>query len=193
MPTVFDVLGADHAEVKQMLSELETGPRISTGATEAQLSDRKERVVRVVMASSRHEAVEEQYFWPTVRERLADGSELADQATHQEEEAKHALAHLEKLSPTDGEFDGLLSSLNGATREHIAYEEEQVWPKLRQALSTAEAEALGTKIAAAKKMAPTRPHPHTPASPALLRAAGPAVAVTDRLRDSFTGRGRRAG
>jgi hypothetical protein len=40
-----------------------------------------------------------------------------------------------------------------------------------------------------KKIAPTRPHPHTPPRPGILKAAGPAVGAADRVRDKITGRG----
>ena len=39
MPDVFQVLKKDHDEVKAMLSELEGGPKASTGATPEQLAD----------------------------------------------------------------------------------------------------------------------------------------------------------
>jgi hypothetical protein len=45
------------------------------------------------------------YFWPAVRDHLASGSTLADEATGQEQEAKHVLASLDKLSPDDAEFE----------------------------------------------------------------------------------------
>jgi hypothetical protein len=72
---------------------------------------------------------------------------------------------------------------------HIAFEETQVWPGLRLVLSAQTAAELGTKIAEGKKTAPTRPHPHTPPSPGVLKAAGPAVAAADKARDAVTGRG----
>jgi len=84
MPDAFEVLAEDHAEVKQMLNELESTPGHSAGATEAVLAARKRLAQRLVMASSRHEAAEEQYFWPTVRDRLGCGNQLADEAIGQE-------------------------------------------------------------------------------------------------------------
>jgi hypothetical protein len=66
-----------------------------------------------------------------------------------------------------------------AGREHIAYEETSVWPELRKALSAEEADDLGT-----------RPHPHTPPKPGLLKTAGRAIAAADRVRDAVTGRGK---
>jgi Hemerythrin HHE cation binding domain len=189
MPDVFDILGADHREVKGMLTELESGPTRGGGASEAQLQARKELAERLVIESSRHEAVEEQYFWPTVRDRVPDGDRLAEHAIGQEDEAKELLARLDKLAPSEGEFDELVTRFIPAAREHISYEEDTVWPPLRGILTAAEAEDLGTKLADAKKTAPTRPHPRTPASPGVLKTAGPAVAAADKVRDSLSGRG----
>lgn len=88
----------------------------------------------------------------------------------QEDSAKHVLARLDTLGPGDCEFDDLLAKFIPATRDHIDDEESQVWPQLRQVLSAAEAEDLGSKVADAKKTAPTRPRPHTPTHPGALRA-----------------------
>ena len=35
MPSLFDVLGQDHKEVKRMLAELEKGPIAATGASDS--------------------------------------------------------------------------------------------------------------------------------------------------------------
>jgi hemerythrin-like domain-containing protein len=189
MPDVFDVLGTDHREVQQMLTDLEGGPTYPTGASEAQLADRKKTAEQLIIESSRHEAVEEQYFWPTVRDRLPDGDRLADHAISQESEAKEVLAKLDKADPREPEFEQLLAKFIPAAREHIGYEEGSVWPPLRSTLTAAEAEELGSKLIDAKKTAPTRPHPKTPANPAVLKTAGPAAAVADKVRDAMTGRG----
>jgi hemerythrin-like domain-containing protein len=189
MPSVFDVLGRDHQEVKQMLAELETGPTAATGADENSLTLRKRMVEQLVIEESKHEAVEEMYFWPAVKEHLTDGEQLAQPALDQEQEGKEVLNRLDKLNPDEPEFEQLVTSFIAAGREHISYEETQVWPALRTQLTEAEASELGDKIEAAKKTAPTRPHPNTPPKAGVLKGAGPAVAATDRLRDAATGRG----
>jgi hemerythrin-like domain-containing protein len=188
MPSAFDVLAKDHEEVKQMLTELERGPVAATGADADQLALRKKMVQQLVIEESRHEAVEEMYFWPAVREHLTDGDDLADQAQDQEQEGKVILDRLDKLDPADEEFEIQLAQFTGAGRAHIAFEETTVWPDLRAALSAEEADKLGRQLEDGKKTAPTRPHPNTPASSGLLKTAGPAVAAADRLRDAATGR-----
>ena len=188
MPSAFDVLAKDHEEVKRMLSELELGPTAATGADSDQLALRKKMVQQLVIEASKHEAVEEMYFWPAVREALTDGTDLANQALDQEQEGKAVLDRLDKLAPEDGEFEGLLAEFIRAGRAHIAFEETTVWPSLRSVLTAEQADELGSKLEQGKKTAPTRPHPKTPASPGLLKTAGPAVAAADRLRDKATGR-----
>jgi hemerythrin-like domain-containing protein len=189
MANVFDVLRKDHDEIKQALSELETG--LSGDPPDLDHRTLHEKLVEhLVIEESKHEAVEEEYFWPAVREKLSDGDELADQAVKQEQDAKYVLNDLIGLSAEKPEFEELLRTLIHDGREHIAFEESQVWPKLEQALSAEEADELGDKLVQGKKIAPTRPHPHTPPKPGILKTAGPAVAAADKARDTITGRGK---
>lgn len=189
MTDVFEVLSTDHADVKGMLTVLQESLGHDQASNAVQAA-RQDVADYLVMDSSRHEAAEEQYFWPTVRDRVSDGPSLADKAISQEQRAKEILARLDKCSSRDEEFDRLLAEYIPAARQHIAFEETRVWPSLRQVLSPAEAQDLGEKIQAAEDKGPTRPHPHTPPSPGMLKTTGPAVAVIDRLRDAISGRGR---
>jgi len=157
MADVFTVLSQDHEEVKRMLAELEKGPTRVTGASEDQLALRKKMTEQLIIEESKHETLEEMYFWPVVRDHLPDGDTLADRATGQEQEAKEVLAKLDKLDVGDAEFEKLLGTFIGAAREHIQFEETAVWPGLRTALNTERAAELGTQIAEGKKTAPTRP------------------------------------
>jgi hemerythrin superfamily protein len=147
-------------------------------------------VERLIIEESKHEAVEEEYFWPAVRELVEDGDRLADRAVEQEQSAKRTLSELMRLEAGDRRFEELLANLITDGRAHIAYEETTVWPALRRVITDERAEQLGERLQQAKKLAPTRPHPHTPPKPGVLKTAGPAVAAADRLRDKITGRGR---
>jgi hypothetical protein len=189
MTDAFEVLAQDHAEVKQMLTQLEVGAVRQGGAGTEQLAQRKKLAEQLVIEESKHEAVEEMYFWPAVREQLAGGDELADTAIAQEQEGKEVLDKLDKLDAGDPEFEKLLAEFIRAGREHINYEETQVWPGLRAALTGQQAEELGGKLEAGKKTAPTRPHPHTPAVPGALKSTGPVAAAADKARDAITHRG----
>jgi hemerythrin-like domain-containing protein len=189
MTNAFDVLAQDHIEVKRMLTELEMGAVREGAAGGGQLTERKKLAEQLVIEESKHEAVEEMYFWPAVREHLPNGDQLADTAIAQEQEGKEVLNKLDKLDADSPEFEKLLAEFISAGREHIAYEETQVWPGLRNALTAEQAEELGHKLEAGKKTAPTRPHPHTPPSPGALKGAGPVVSAADKARDAMTNRG----
>ncbi|HET9969522.1 MAG TPA: hemerythrin domain-containing protein [Streptosporangiaceae bacterium] len=189
MTDVFTVLAQDHQEVKAMLAELEQGPTKATGATKDQLALRKKMTEQLIIEESKHEALEEMYFWPAVRDHLEAGNTLADEATGQEQDAKQVLASLDKLGSGEAEFEQLLGKFIVDARQHIEFEESQVWPLMRTALPAETSAELGTKIAEGKKTAPTRPHPHTPPSPGALKTAGPVAAAADKARDAVTGRG----
>jgi hypothetical protein len=158
-------------------------------ASTGQLTQRKKLAEQLVIEESMHEAVEEMYFWPAVREHLPNGDQLADIAIGQEDEGKKVLDKLDKLNAGDPEFEKLLTEFIRAAREHISYEETRVWPELRAALTAEHSQEIGSKMEAGKKTAPTRPHPHTPASPGMLKTAGPVVAAADKARDAMTNRG----
>jgi hemerythrin-like domain-containing protein len=190
MTDAFEVLAQDHAEVKQMLTQLEVGAVRQGGAGTEQLAERKKLAEQLVIEESKHEAVEEMYFWPAVRENLAGGDELADTAIAQEQEGKEVLDKLDKLDAGHPEFEKLLAEFIRAGREHIDYEETQVWPGLRAALTAQQAEELGGKLTAGKKTAPTRPHPHTPPTPGALKATGPVASAADKARDAISRRGK---
>lgn len=190
MPDMFQVLKKDHDEVKVMLAQLEEGPTAATGATAEQLAFRKRAVDRMIIEEAKHEAVEQQYFWPAVKRLAADGVRVAEVGLEQETEADPILADLDKATAEDEEFEERLTAFISAARAHIAFEEAHAWPLLRAALSEDEAELLGEQITEAKGLAPTRPHPHVPAQPGAVKYAGPVAGVADRLRDALTGRGR---
>jgi hemerythrin-like domain-containing protein len=191
MTDIFSALAHDHHEVKGILDRLEAGGASHPQAgSETFLEDRRQLAEQLVIDESQHEAAEEQYFWPVVRDKLANGDTLAEQAIAQETEGKQVLDKLRKLEPGDGEFDTLVREFVTAGREHIAFEEQQVWPELRATLTDEESTALAEKYELAMKMGPTRPHPHTPPKPAVLKTAGVAAAVVDKAVDAVTGRGK---
>jgi hypothetical protein len=170
-----------------MLEVLDGAPR-GAGATESGLET---MVTNLIIAESQHEAIEEQLFWPAVREALEDGDELADRAIAQEDAGKKLLQRLEDGKPGESDYHDALDEFVKAGREHIFYEQDVVWPKLSAAVSTEELDKLGAELEAAKKVAPTRPHPGTPSSQGAQMTVGMGAAMTDRVRDAVSGRGRK--
>lgn len=181
----FSFLRADHKSVLGMLEVLDGAPQ-GGGAHESGLDT---MVTNLVIAESQHEAIEEQWLWPAVRNALDDGDELADHATAQEQAGKVLLQRLEDGSPGDPDYHDALQEFVKAGREHIAYEQDVVWPRLAAALSPAELGRLGERLETAKKVAPTRPHPATPPAGMVQKTMGLGAAAADHVRDAVTGRG----
>lgn len=179
----FSVLSEDHRNVEHMLGQLvELMPNQSD-------QDRAQLAQRLVMEESKHEAAEEMYFWPLVRQRCDAGDRLADRAQEEESEAKSVLDKLRKADRQGQRFSTSVEVFAMLCRAHIGFEENQVWPNLRERLTASEAEDLGQKLQKAEKSGPTRPHLGVPSSPGALKTAGAAAAVVDRVRDTVTGRG----
>ncbi len=174
MTDAIELLRYDHDEIRRLLSAFEDGP-----AEEG-------LVAQLVIAASGHEAIEEQYFWPLVRRRIQNGPRLADEAVSQELDAKRLLGLLEKSGPDEA----LLRQAIAIIRAHIDFEETQVWPGVRLALSEQELGDLGAQLEQAKRLAPTRPHPHMPCAPEVLKVAAPIAGAADRIRDALAGRHR---
>ncbi|OBE99846.1 hemerythrin [Mycolicibacterium elephantis] len=177
-------LREDHKSVLGMLEVLDGAP---TGDG-AQRSGLDTMVTNLVIAEAQHEAIEEQFFWPAVRDALEDGDELADEAIGQEQAGKRLLQRLEDGNPGETDYHDALQEFVKVGREHIRYEQEVVWPKFEAAVSQKDREKLGDKLEAAKKVAPTRPHPDTPGNPLVQKTMGMGAALVDHVRDAASGR-----
>jgi hypothetical protein len=131
-----------------------------TGARDDQLLLRKEMAESLAIEESRHEAVDEMYFWPAAREYVPGGDALADEAASQEREWKIILDELGKAGPEQPEFVTLLAAFARTGWEHIHFEGTRVWPRARMALSAKTAAELSAKIAESKPTALTRLNHH---------------------------------
>lgn len=177
-------LRLDHKSVLGMLEVLDGAPE-GNGAAASGL---RTMVTNLVIAESQHEAIEEQFFWPAVRDALDEGDELADTAVEQEQAGKQLLQQLEDSEPGEPEYQEALKQFVKLGRDHIAFEQDVVWPRFQAAVSDEELVALGEKLERAKKIAPTRPHPDTPPNSTVLKTVGMATATMDHIRDAATGR-----
>jgi hemerythrin-like domain-containing protein len=177
-------LRQDHKSVLGMLEVLDEAPS-GSGAEESGLET---MVTNLVIAESQHEAIEEQFFWPAVRAAFDEGDALANEAIKQEQEGKQLLQRLMEGTPGDAEYHEALQQFVKAGRDHIAYEQDVVFPRFEAAVSQKQLDELGVKLERAKKIAPTRPHPDTPPNPTVLKTMGMVAATVDHVRDAFTGR-----
>ncbi|SBT51232.1 hemerythrin domain-containing protein [Micromonospora auratinigra] len=177
---VVDVLMADHREVEAIFVELES--RQGTPEHRRQLAD-------VVIAELvRHSVAEEAYVYPAARTSLPDGDQIAEHEISEHADAERTMKELESLDPSDARFDELLAHLTRTIRHHVREEESDLFPRLRAACAQEELVELAGKVNAAKKTAPTRPHPAAPDHPPANKLLAPGTGLVDRMRDALSGR-----
>ncbi len=178
MSDVIADLEADHRRVEELFKSY----RRTTD------DQRPEVLQDLVRELSVHAALEEQIIYPAVRAKLDQGTEEADHAIDEHQEVKELLTTLEKDDGQAAERVTVLARLMAEVRSHVEEEENDLLPKLRAAVGPDELRQLGEAMAQAKKLAPTRPHPHAPSTPPGNVVAGPAAALVDKARDAVEGR-----
>ncbi|MFI6208008.1 hemerythrin domain-containing protein [Streptomyces sp. NPDC051041] len=179
---VIDELVTDHREVEELFGRIEA---LAPGHT-----DRKMYADQVTMELIRHSVAEEEYLYPAVREHVPDGDAVADKELEDHARAEQIMKDLEGCGADDPEFDRLIGMLMNEIRSHVADEEGNLFPMLRNACSPEALDELGDKVRQAKKTAPTRPHPAAPDKPPANKMLAPGVGLVDRMRDALTGRGK---
>lgn len=175
-------LTTDHREVLDLFDQIE---EIAPGAQE-----RKRLADRLTIELVRHSVAEEMYLYPAVRQHLTDGDALADKEIADHSRVEQLLKDLEGRDVDDRDFNSLLVKLRTEVTAHIKDEESRLFVQLRAACTPDDLVKLGDKIRTAKKLAPTRPHPHAPTTPPANKLLAPGAGLVDRARDFVTGRGR---
>lgn len=167
-----DLLKHDHQTVDRLFDDFQ----IASG------DDRKQDIVKEITRElSVHAAVEELLVYPAVRANL--GSEQADHAVEEHQEVKRLLADLEKLEPSQAEFEEKMTMLISSVRDHVKEEENQIFPNLQREVKTERLEQMGELAERMKGLLPTHPHPMVPGTATAQFLAGPLASIADRVRD----------
>lgn len=178
-PDVVDVLTTDHREVSAMLAEI-----WASHDTER----RRDLADTITSELVRHAVAEEMYVYPAMRQHLPDGDDAVDHDTAEHKDLERVLKDLEGVPADEPEFSALLRQLETILADHIQDEEAEQFPQLRARVPREELVAIAGRVEAAKKIAPTRPHPSAPNNPVFHKLVGPGVGLVDRLRDKLSGR-----
>jgi iron-sulfur cluster repair protein YtfE (RIC family) len=141
MADVTKMLEQDHREAEDLFAKIKE----TNGAARAGL------VTKLASALKLHMQVEEKIVYPAIAKQVDDGDDMVDEAITEHEGARKALADVEKLSPNEPGFDGALEMLEAGISHHVEEEEEEVFPKFRESVSSAELNELGDEVAAAKE------------------------------------------
>jgi hypothetical protein len=176
---VIDILTTDHREMLELLGQIE-------GAADA--ATRRDLADTVIAEVMRHAVAEEMYVYPAIEEHLPDGAAEVEHDKQEHDEIVQLMKQLEDVDASDPRFLEVTRELHANLSHHIADEEAEQFPQLRAHIPAEKLVTMGAKVETAKKLAPTRPHPHAPHSELFHKTVGPGVGMIDRLRDKLTGR-----
>ncbi len=170
------LLREDHRSVEKLFKAFEkAGGRAL--ATKRKIAD------DVIRQLSVHAAIEEQVFYPAVREAVASTRDLVLESLEEHHIVKWVLSELDGLDPEDERFEAKMTVLMENVRHHVKEEETELFPSVRQALGRKMLSQLGDQLVAAKKVAPVHPHPRMPDTPPGNVPAGLVGATVDAARE----------
>ncbi|SFK54590.1 hemerythrin domain-containing protein [Geodermatophilus ruber] len=181
---VVDLLTADHRQFDRVFCELEE----LLGNAGAELDDRKQQLVgEVSLGLARHSVAEEAHVYPRVHEQIDAAEARRCQAEH--ELAERTMKRLERLHPSDEQFDTEVRALIHEIRMHVAHEEGQLFSGLRATFSHAQLVEMGDQVEQVMTLAAPWEHPLVPDEGVAPRALGPVAALLEHLRAAVGGRG----
>lgn len=176
---VIDILTADHRDVTALIGEIRTVPDPVM---------RRDLTDTAISELVRHAVAEEMYVYPAMKKYLDDGEKAVEHDVAEHKELEHVMKQLEGADVDSAEFAEALTQLEAVLADHIQDEESGQFPELRARIPHEELVELGGKVQAAKRLAPTRPHPGAPNNAVFHELVGPGVGLVDRLRDKLAGR-----
>jgi len=125
-----ELLDADHIAVKHLFVEY-----ARLAAADAAGADRKALAAKICSDLTVHAAIEEEIFYPALREAVPAAAPLLDEAGQEHQEAKDLIARIQGMTSADAAMDDLVAKLNAAIEHHVKEERDELFPKARSAPS----------------------------------------------------------
>jgi hemerythrin superfamily protein len=136
------LLTADHREVADMFEQFDQlGDRATTSKEKL-----KDKICKALIA---HTTIEEEIFYPAVRETIEDGEDMVDEAVVEHAAAKDLIKQLQEMQPDDELYDAKVKVLGEQIEHHVQEEEKEMFPKVRK--SGLDLLALGQEMAMRKQ------------------------------------------
>lgn len=128
-PDACTLLDADHKAVKKMFKEYE-----ELASSNARSAEQKklELARQICHELTVHATVEEEIFYPALREAIKDTDLLAE-AEVEHASAKDLIAQIEAMDKADEMFDAKVKVLGEYIDHHVKEERNEIFPKARAA------------------------------------------------------------
>ncbi len=108
---------------------------------------KKKLADQICTALTLHTMIEEEIFYPAVREATND-DDLMDEAIVEHASAKDLISQLQEMDPEDALYDAKVKVLSEQIEHHVKEEEKEMFPKAKKA--KLDLAALGEEMAMRK-------------------------------------------
>jgi hemerythrin superfamily protein len=179
-PDALDLLQRQHDEIRSRFEEFE--------GLSSRASKKKDALVQSIVTDLvKHAEIEEQVFYPAVREELDGLDDELDEDLEEHHAAELLLSELDGATSDGERFDAKVKVLQETVLHHLEEEESDLFPKVREGLDERRRRELGGAMVELWKLAPTRPHPRSPDTPPGNVVAGAQGAAMDAFVDHARG------
>lgn len=137
------LLSADHAEVKQLFESYK-----QLVEEDGDNDEKRELAEQICLALTVHAEIEEEIFYPAMRESIDDDL-LLDQAEVEHAAAKDLIAQIQGMDPDDPLYDAKVLVLGEYVDHHVEEEESEIFPAAEK--SGVDLEVLGAELAERKQ------------------------------------------
>jgi hemerythrin superfamily protein len=182
MPDAIVLLKNDHKEVERLFKQYE---KLGDSA----YVTKRKIVDQIIEKLAKHAAIEEQHFYPAVREAADDIEDAVLEGLEEHHIVKWTLSELEDLPAEHERFHAKVTVLIESVRHHVEEEEQDMFPEVRSAMGRKALAELGDVLEQAQAAAPIHPYPELPDTPPanlalapVAAVAAPAVAAVDKGR-----------
>jgi hemerythrin superfamily protein len=157
------LLKQDHKEIKALFRRF---PSAGDRATET----KAQIVAKIIELLTVHTYIENEVMYPRVRAFVPDLEDDILESYEEHHVADVLVMELSAMSPDNERFDAKTSVLIESVTHHIDEEEQDWFPKVREALGRKQLQELGAELLEAKQKAP-----RSPAQPSAMKKALDAV------------------
>jgi hemerythrin superfamily protein len=137
-----DLLKEDHQKVKKAFKEFERMDRSDGEAC-------RELVATTCTDLRVHTTIEEEIFYPAVREAI-DDDDIMNEAAVEHESARMLIEQLENMEPDDPNYHATFTVLGEYVMHHVKEEEGEMFPQAKKAKDL-DLAALGERMKARKE------------------------------------------
>ena len=123
-PLALEALSADHRKVEALFKDYEK-------AKQADDDSRRDIAENICMELTVHATVEEEIFYPWLRETLDDDDmDLVEEAQVEHDGAKDLIAQIQGATEVDDVYDAKVKVLSEYIKHHVKEEEEEIFPSV---------------------------------------------------------------